>query len=491
MKRNLPILFLSVIISALTAFGVVKISDTRTVSIKNNESVPPVYKVNLSEQLYPDFTFAAENAVSSVVHVQVTKKGSERAYSIFDFFFGYGGQMPSPRQSSSGSGVIVKPDGYIVTNNHVIDGADEISVTLYNKKSYTAKLIGSDPVTDIALLKIEAENLPYLTFGDSDALRLGEWVLAIGNPYNLTSTITAGIVSAKARNIPGESSWSPDNFNFNQGENIEPQFKIESFIQTDAAVNPGNSGGALVNTRGELIGINTAIASRTGSFTGYSFAVPSSIAKKVVEDIIDFGSVQRALLGITMVDITGELAKEKNLLDTKGVYIVEVSKGGAADKAGIKPSDILISVNGNKVNSIPAVQEQINKFRPGDKISVEIIRDGKEKELKVLLDKRTPGIAGLKSIDSENINLFGARIRKASDELLKKYDLKQGIEVVSVEEGKFKSAGIRPGFVITHVNQYPVREPADILNIIERSRRSLLIEGQYSDKTVLYYGIGL
>ncbi|MCK9305459.1 MAG: trypsin-like peptidase domain-containing protein, partial [Bacteroidales bacterium] len=212
-----------------------------------NESIPPVYKVNLSDQLYPDFTFAAENAVPSVVHVQVVKKGSERAYSIFDFFFGYGGEMPVPKQSSSGSGVIIKPDGYIVTNNHVIEGADEISVTLYNRKSFPAKLLGADPVTDIALLKIEAENLPYLTFGDSDALRLGEWVLAIGNPYNLTSTITAGIVSAKARSIGAESSRSPERL-FYDGENfkMEPEFKIESFIQTDAAVNPGNSGGALV-----------------------------------------------------------------------------------------------------------------------------------------------------------------------------------------------------------------------------------------------------
>lgn len=490
MKRNLPILILSVIISSLTAYGVVKISATQTVSIKGENSVPPVYKVNLSDQLYPDFTFAAENAVSSVVHVQVTKKGTERAYSIFDFFFGYGGQMPAPKQSSTGSGVIIKPDGYIVTNNHVIEGADEISVTLYNKKSYTAKLLGSDPVTDIALIKIEAENLPYLTFGDSDALRLGEWVLAIGNPYNLTSTITAGIVSAKARSIAGDVSWSPDRL-FGDGQNIEPEFKIESFIQTDAAVNPGNSGGALVNTRGELIGINTAIASRTGSFAGYSFAVPSSIAKKVVEDIIDFGSVQRALLGIAMKDITGELAKEKKLTDTRGVYIDEVSKGGAADKAGIKSSDILVAINGNKVDSSPSVQEQINKFRPGDKIRVGVIREGKEKEFSVVLEKRSQSISELKSAGGDQINLFGAQIRKATEETLKKYELKQGLEVVKVEEGKFKSAGIRPGFVITHVNQYPVSDPSDILNVIERSRRSLFIEGQYGDKTIVYYGIGL
>ncbi|MCK9305079.1 MAG: PDZ domain-containing protein, partial [Bacteroidales bacterium] len=242
---------------------------------------------------------------------------------------------------------------------------------------------------------------------------------------------------------------------------------------------------------GELVGINTAIASRTGSFTGYSFAVPSSIAKKVVEDIIDYGTVQRALLGITMNDIDSKLAQEKNLTDTKGVYIAEVSKGGSAEKAGIKASDILVSINGNKVNSTPAVQEQINKFRPGEKINVGIVREGKEKVIPVVLDKRLPGLSELKSPDGEQINLFGAWIRKASDETLKKHDLKQGVEVVSVDEGKFRSAGIKPGFVITHVNQYPVKEPADILNIIERSRRSLLIEGQNPDRRIVYYGIGL
>jgi len=490
MKRNLPILILSVIVSGLTAYGVVKISGSQAVRYNGPESVPPIHKVNLSDQLYPDFTFAAENAVSSVVHVNVTKRGMAiESYSIFDFFFGYGGQNSVPReQASSGSGVIIRPDGYIVTNNHVVEGADNISVTLYNKKTYNATLLGSDPVTDIALIKIESGNLPYLTFGDSDALRLGEWVLAIGNPYNLTSTITAGIVSAKARSIPAEVSPQHE---FMSEKGNRGEFKIESFIQTDAAVNPGNSGGALVNTRGELVGINTAIASRTGSFTGYSFAVPSLIAKKVVEDIIDFGSVKRAVLGISMQDITGDLAKEKNLSDTKGAYIAEVLKGSAADKAGIKISDILISVNGKEVNSAPAVQEQISKYRPGDKINVGIIRDSKQKEISVVLEKSAPGVAEWRDKFGGDLTLFGADLRKASDETLKKYDLRHGVEVISVEEGKFKDAGIKPGFVITHVNQYPVRGPQDILNVIQRSRRSLFIEGQYSEGRVIYYGIGL
>ncbi|HNW48192.1 MAG: trypsin-like peptidase domain-containing protein [Bacteroidales bacterium] len=374
MKRTVLFFLATVLVSGVTALTVVKFTTSNSGPYVFSGNETPVQKVSLSNQLYPDFTYAAETSVKGVVHVKVLKKGISQTPSFFDFFFGYGSPDAEPRnQINSGSGVIISPDGYIITNNHVIESADEINVTLDNNKSFRAKLVGADPVTDIALIKVDAQKLPFLNFGNSDSLRLGEWVIAIGNPYNLRSTITAGIVSAKARSIPSENE----------------EFKIESFIQTDAAVNPGNSGGALVNTRGELIGINTAIASRTGSYTGYSFAVPSSIAKKVIEDLMDFGKVQRAVLGITMQEIDGELAKEKGIKDLKGVYIADLVKDGAAYKAGLKISDQLTLINGIPVNSGPAVQEQISKFRPGDKISTEIIRDGKPIRLSIVLQGRS------------------------------------------------------------------------------------------------------
>ncbi len=476
MKRYLIILFSSILVSAVTTLVVIKATNHDSDRINSTAAAVPIQKVNLSDQLYPDFTFAAETAVKAVVHVKSVKSGFEQSYNIFDFIFGYRDPGMVPREeTSAGSGVIIKPDGYIVTNNHVIEGASEISVTLDNNSSYKAKIIGKDPVTDIALLKIEAQNLPYLSFGDSDALRLGEWVIAIGNPYNLRSTITAGIVSAKARSMP----------------TIPGEFKIESFIQTDAAVNPGNSGGALVNTRGELVGINTAIASRTGAFSGYSFAVPSSITRKVVEDLADFGTVKRALMGISMREIDNELAKEKNLKEIKGVYIDELSKGGAAEKAGLKASDVIVSINGIDVNSGPAVQEQISKYRPNDKIKVGIIRDGKQKEFSVVLESKG-GTYAINNDDKTGLTqFFGASLRKATKDSLKKYGVKSGVEVVAVQEGKFENAGIKKGFIITHINQVPVNDVPDIINIIQRSTRSLLIEGVYPDGSVVYYGMGI
>ena len=371
MKKNLLVIILSVILSGITSVIVINYHERHRERVAMNLPAAQISRVSLTQQSYPDFTFAAENCVKAVVHVKVLSKGAIQTYSLFDFFFGNGSPQPMQReQLSAGSGVIISPDGYIVTNSHVVSGAEEISVTLENNKSFKARLIGADEVTDIAVVKIEASGLPYLEFGDSDALRLGEWVIAIGNPYNLTNTITAGIVSAKSRSMPS----------YDEG------FKIESFIQTDAAVNPGNSGGALVNIKGELVGINTAIASRTGSFTGYSFAVPASIARKIVNDFVDFGEVKRALLGITMQDMSSELARERGIRDVKGVYVSDVLKGGAAHKAGIRESDIILSINSKPVNSSPEVQEQISKFRPKDRIKVVILREGKQKELSVVLE---------------------------------------------------------------------------------------------------------
>jgi len=476
MKRNVfYLIILTVFVSSLTTLSVSSCKSGNNSVYKYPSENMPVRLASYSSEEFPDFTYAAEHAVKAVVHVQVVKKGrnQSRQPSIFDFFFGYG-QPQQPRdQIGAGSGVIITTDGYIVTNNHVIDGADDIEVTLENKQIMKAKLVGADPATDIALLKIDAENLPFIAFGDSDALRLGEWVLAIGNPYNLRSTVTAGIVSARGRSMPS----------------YEGEFKIEAFIQTDAAVNSGNSGGALINTRGELIGINTAIASRTGDFAGYSFAIPTTIVKKAVEDLMDFGVVQRALIGISMQEIDGNLAKEKGLSGTKGVYIAEVVRGGAAEKAGVKTGDILLSINGVDVNSSPAVQEQVSRFRPKEIVNVKVIRGNRELDIPVTLDSRESVVAIAEREGA--IRLFGAEIVNASKDKLESLKVDAGVEVVSVSEGKFRDIGIKEGFVITHVNQYPIETTQNLLRMIQRSSRSVLIEGIYPNGETAYYGMGI
>ena len=316
----------------------------------------------------PNFCDAAESAVQAVVYVKVTQKArAQQPNSIFDLLFGF---AQTPRdQVGLGSGVIIRPDGYIVTNNHVIAGADVIEVTLENNQVYPAKLVGTDPATDIALIKIEAEDLPVVPMGDSDDLRLGEWVLAIGSPYDLRSTITAGIVSAKGRSMP----------------NYSGQYSVESFIQTDAAVNPGNSGGALVNAAGELVGINTSIISLTGSYTGYSFAVPVNIVSKVVDDFIEYGAVQRAMLGISIADMTAQLAAQANVAEIDGVYVANVQKDGPADKAGVQAGDVIKEINLAPVHNSAGLQEQISKLRPGEKAVVTLLRDGKQHEFIVTL----------------------------------------------------------------------------------------------------------
>jgi len=320
-----------------------------------------------------NFSDAAEKTVNTVVHIQA--EIVTRGNSYYDFFgplleqiYGRRIQVPDNVSIGFGSGVVISPDGYIVTNNHVVENARKVVVTFNDKHKREATIIGTDPTTDIALIKVDAENLEFLTFGDSDKVRVGEWVLAVGNPFNLTSTVTAGIVSAKARNI-----------------NILGEGTIESFIQTDAAVNPGNSGGALVNINGDLIGINAAIASRTGGFEGYSFAIPSNIAKKVVEDFLIYGSLQRAYLGISMIEITEEFGDYKGLDYLSGVYVADVFQGGAAQKAGIKKDDIILSVNGLTVDTRAQLMGALGQYRPGDVVDVKIKRGDKEKIIKVTL----------------------------------------------------------------------------------------------------------
>ncbi|MDR2802383.1 MAG: trypsin-like peptidase domain-containing protein [Prevotellaceae bacterium] len=376
MKRTFIFIVLAMAVGGLSGGLCAKYAmaqEQRTApEVKRESSLTPNRTATLQNQTkWPDFTYAAENSVEAVVHVaSIYPRRQETVTSILEYYFGY--RSPEERRPAvgAGSGVILTTDGYIVTNNHVIDKASDIQVTLYDKHKFPAKLIGTDPVTDVAVLKIDTDGLPFLPFGNSDSLRLGEWVLAIGNPYNLNSTITAGIVSAKGRHM-----LSPDG-----------RFKIESFIQTDAAVNPGNSGGALVNTRGELVGINTAIASPTGSFSGYSFAVPTAIVQKVVEDIIQHGAVQRAVLGIVMTDITDDIAKKMNLANLDGVFVVNIIAGSAAEKAGIRKEDVITHINGVAVKNTSAVQEQIGRYRPEEQVEIIVERNGKKQYVNVVLE---------------------------------------------------------------------------------------------------------
>lgn len=441
---------------------------------QDGSKAPAVYRtVNLTTDNYPDFTYAAESCVDAVVYVKVTAvQQNFSPNSMLDFFFGFG--SPGQRESvGSGSGVIIRKDGYIVTNNHVIAGANKIEVTLNNNKTYEATLLGADPATDVALIKIDADNLPVIEMGDSDALRLGEWVLAIGSPYDLRQTITAGIVSAKGRSMPSQGGG----------------FKIESFIQTDAAVNPGNSGGALVDKSGKLVGINTAIVSQTGSYAGYSFAVPVNIVKRIVEDLIDFGSVRRALLGISMQNIDDKKAKELKLSAPKGVYIAEVAKGSAADEAGIEKGDVLILIDGNEVTDGASVQEMVTRYRPGEKAKLTLVRNGKEKEVTVVF-KGTVQENGTVEEDG-SVAYFGAKIKEASKEKLAMYNLKAGVEVVSVGDGKMSQQSIPEGFIILYVNNQPVTKPQDVLDITKKAKRTVLLEGVTPNGRVSYFGFGI
>jgi len=426
MKR-LSSLFLVSLLSGITTLGAYKLfieekgnKDSVVTMAPNNFG----RTVGLSGEAI-DFTKAAENTVHTVVHV---KNVSVRTVSdpIMEFFYGSrGGQQQE--QIGTGSGVIISQDGYIVTNNHVVKDATELEVTLNNNKSYKAKLIGTDSKMDIALLKIDAnEKLPYTTFADSDQVKVGEWVLAVGNPYNLTSTVTAGIVSAKARNLE------------NNG--------LQSFIQTDAAVNPGNSGGALVNTRGELIGINTMISSPTGSYAGYSFAVPSNITRKIIEDIMEFGNVQRGILGVEGGELNSKASQELGINDTEGFYISKVTKNSGAEKAGLKKGDIIKKLDTQKISSFSELTGYINSKRPNDKVQVTFVRDGETKTVPVTLIKNEMVTTEFKGLELEDIDAgdkrkfrigYGVRIKDINNENLKPYyDQLKGNIILSVDNVK-------------------------------------------------------
>ena len=430
-----------------------------------------------------DFTEAAETSVNAVVHVMTVIETKQTSYNydpFLEFFFGERGnqrQQPRQHQMGSGSGVILSQDGYIVTNNHVVDGSDNVTVVLNDKREFKATIVGTDPNTDLALLKIDAKDLPTLTVGNSDDLKVGEWVLAVGNPFNLTSTVTAGIVSAKARNI----------------NILTSDMKIESFIQTDAAVNPGNSGGALVNTRGELVGINAAIASQTGSYSGYSFAIPTSIMSKVVADLKEFGTVQRALLGVQIQDINAEFAKEKGLEVLEGAYVAAVSENSAAEEAGIKKGDIITHVNGNKVKSVSETQDQISRFRPGDKVEIIYLRDNKSKKAEVTLKNVNGDTEMIKQVSA---NALGATLTPLSKQKLQQYGLNNGLEVSKVMRGgKFNRAGIPNGYIIVRINNLDVNSQADvdriISNISKQEEKALFISGILPNGKVVYYAVDM
>ncbi len=473
---------LSVIAGGLTAFGVVKATASEAkgspiVSDAPGSSVE--YRtVNLAETEYPDFTYAAESAVEAVVYVEVTVQSRQQYQNIdpfFRFFFGDEFATPQSRQQKgSGSGVIIRPDGYIVTNNHVIANATDITVTLNDNQQYAATVVGADPATDVAIIKVDATDLPTIPMGDSDQLRLGEWVLAIGSPLGmqLRSTITAGIVSAKGRSMPDYSG----------------EFKIESFIQTDAAVNPGNSGGALVNKKGELVGINTAIVSQTGSYTGYSFAVPVNIVKRVAEDLMDYGSVKRAMLGITMGTVDKKIADEMKLSSVNGVYINEVLKGSAADKAGLRKNDVLVAIDGQKITDASSVQAKVSSYHPGDKAVIAYIRDGKQYETTVEFQAAAQQ-NGETDIDG-SIAFYGARLKAASPETLKTLNLRSGVQIVSVGSGKMAEAGAMDNTIITHVNGSAVSSPEDVVAKAKKAARAVYIEGVDMNGRAFYFGFG-
>ncbi|HEY4652601.1 MAG TPA: Do family serine endopeptidase [Pontibacter sp.] len=439
-----------------------------------------------------NFIKAAQVSTPAVVHVmtEYSVRSSERYSSPMDPFFreffgdGFGERVPRGPQMGSGSGVIVASNGYIVTNNHVIDRADKIEVVLDDKRKFEATLVGTDPNTDLALLKINADKLPVIRYGNSDDLQVGEWVLAVGNPMNLTSTVTAGIVSAKGRNINILST--------NQRSNGQAaDMTIESFIQTDAAVNPGNSGGALVNLNGDLVGINTAIASQTGSFAGYSFAVPSAIVSKVVDDLLKYGEVQRALLGANIQEIDAALAKEKDLKTLNGVYIARVTENSGAQDAGLKEGDVITSVNGVAINKSSQLLEQIARYRPGDKVKIQYQRDGKEKTASVTLKNLNSSTEITKRATAKAVTFDGATFEPVSKQEMNKLGIDGGAKISGVRNSKFRETGIKDGFIITRIDKYAVNQPSDVEKHLKSFEGGVVyIEGVYPDGLKAYYPIG-
>ncbi len=479
MKRFFSFLLAAILGAAIFALVYGSFDKREAQNTVSDSDDMPVRQANYTPHaavIGPDFMDAADVTVHAVVHIKSELQQRNKVYNDFfdlfnDFFGGQQYRYNAP-VVATGSGVIISSDGYVVTNNHVVQQANKLEITLNDRRTYEARVIGTDPTTDLALVKIEAEGLPYLTYGDSDNVKVGEWVLAVGNPFNLTSTVTAGIVSAKARNINilGEIS------------------AIESFIQTDAVVNRGNSGGALVNTEGELVGINAAIASNTGSYTGYSFAIPVNIVKKVMDDILNYGEIQRAYLGISFREIDSEFANEKGLKEIKGVYVIDVLDKGAASDAGIKEGDVIVKVNNTEINSKSSLLETIGTQRPGDEVRVYVMRDEKLKEYNVTLRNRSGNTDVVKK---DKIEILGATFKALAPEELKELNINNGLKIIDLKEGKFREAGVREGFIIVSVDKEAVKSVDDLKYIIDGKSGGTLIEGLYPNGQRAYYGVGL
>lgn len=413
-----------------------------------------------------DFLEAANTVTAGVVHIRTSYGPGEFSVNPLEQYF------DAPTRSS-GSGVIISDDGYIATNNHVVDGANSIEIVMNDNQRYYAKLIGVDPTTDLALLKVRGKNMPFLKYGDSDKITPGEWVLAVGNPFDLNSTVTAGIVSAKARNI----------HILRDRNNLQ----IEAFIQTDAAVNPGNSGGALVNLKGELIGINSAIATSSGSYQGYSFAIPVSLVKKVMDDLLEFGQVQRGLLGIQIDDVDASIAENLDLKVSQGVLVRRVNSGSAAEQSGLLAGDVITGIDGHAVTSVSELQEWVARNRPGMEIRVTFIRDGNSQEVTARLRNN----AGNETVEKKEINhsISGAEFEDMAFKELASLELEGGVRIKKISEGKWKEAGIQRGFVIAYIDKIPVDNVADLNRILDFKRGGILIEGFYADRRKGTFGL--
>ena len=486
-KRSLIIATAMMALSASTAFAAESPAFIRTAAASSFDT---------------DFTVAAEKTVNAVVCIKSFTTRQQNPYGLgngngydpfggmFDFFFGNPQprqqqprqqQKSEPVQSGLGSGVIISEDGYIVTNNHVIDGADRLEVLLNDNATYDARVIGTDEATDLALIKIDAKGLSPITFGDSETLKIGEWVLAVGNPFGFNSTVTAGIVSAKARSLGNASHKS--------------QMTIESFIQTDAALNPGNSGGALVNLKGELVGINSAIYSNTGSYAGFSFAIPTTIVKKVMTDIKQFGTVQRAMLGCSVADLDAKIAKEKKITATKsGVIIASVQDRSTAKELGLQEDDVIIAIDGVKVDTHAQLVGQVSKYRPGDTISVTYVRDNKTYTKSGVLRNQQGNTTITKKGDFSEL---GCAFMKLSDETRRQLAISNGVQVQGVKKGAFSDAGVKDGFIITDINGTKVNSSDDVERIYnsvmknDNEDKVLIITGLYPTGKKYYYAVNL
>ncbi|MDE3143341.1 MAG: trypsin-like peptidase domain-containing protein [Bacteroidota bacterium] len=491
LKTILAIIGISATTAILSVWAYGELAKSKYAGTQEPGKLPVNYagffdKKGNAEQI--DFTQAATAATPAVVHIKTRTKAKQVTNNLpkrnnpfgdlfggDDFFgdlFGNNGPRVIPEQRASGSGVIISEDGYIVTNNHVVDGADELNITLTNKKTYKATVVGTDPSSDLAVLKIDAKGLPYLVYGNSDEAKLGQWVLAIGYPLTLDVTVTAGIISAKSRSI-----------NINDRQSKTP---VESFIQTDAAVNPGNSGGALINTNGELIGINSAIASPTGSYAGYSYAIPVNIVKKIVSDIIKYGTVQRAFIGVSYAQegLSDEQKKANGIKDGDGIFITDVPEGGAAKAAGIKKGDFITKINGIKVNSGPELQEQIANFKPGDKINITVNRDGKENTFGVILKNKVGNTDVVKNTSA--LEKLGADFDNVDKKMASANDITGGVVVKKIKEGPLKNSRMQEGFVITTVNGVDIKNLEELKEALSNIRGTIYFEGIYPGSPETY-----